>query len=609
MPRSDGGTSRLAAVAFGVLLLATLGAFLLANRLKASEPEIEVIRRDTSFSPNRDGRNESNTIVFRMKTSGSASVDVVDADGARLRRLRDAKRVRKGVSDQVTWDGRDDDGRVAPDGQYRLRFTLDGRSLLAPRPFVIDTAAPKPSVVVDADTPIIRPGGTVGFTVRGAGEDEAPRFRVVRTDAAPARVVRTIPGVIGQADYEWDGRTDAGALAPAGVYLIAVTAADRAKNEGQQPRLPLSAPPRAVEGRPGVTVRSLAVQPPVRAVRAGGLANLRVDARGRAFRWTLRRLGRRKPVARGRRPAGRTDLLVRVPNGRSGLHLLRVETRGADTTVPIAVRARERVGPLVVLPMISWLGRNPVDTTQDGIPDVFGSGSAVRFPRLFAHPGGVPPGLFRQIAPLLSELDERGLRYDLATDLDLAFTDEPVAADQKGVLMAGEPTWVSRELAGRLRTFVRDGGRLALFGPRALRATVSLGEGVLARPSPVTPVDALGARIAPVRATPATLSVLDEDPELGLLEGFSGQLPGFDRVEELTAAGRGAKVTTSVGEEGTALRPVISAATLGKGLVLRVGLPAWGERLAAGDDPVTQITANVVDLLRGKRPKARTARG
>jgi hypothetical protein len=177
------------------------------------------------------------------------------------------------------------------------------------------------------------------------------------------------------------------------------------------------------------------------------------------------------------------------------------------------------------------------------------------------------------------------------------------------VLQAGKPTWVSREVAGRLRGYVEAGGRVAIFGPAALRATVTVGDAVLSRPSAETAVDALGGRLGDVRTTDGKpLTVLAEDPALGLLEGFSGQLPGFASVEELVSPG-GGRIATSVGQATEKLRPALSAVTQGKGLVLRIGLPGWGARLRGGDGPVTQLTANVVDLLRRVKPKARTARG
>ena len=210
MPISPSGTARLAAVAFSVLLAATIGAFLVANRLKSKPPVIEVIRRDTFFSPNGDGRRDKDTIVYTVDFDDRASVDVVDADGVVVRRITDRERLRANRPGRVTWDGRDDDGRVVPDGEYRLRFILDeGRSLLAPRPFYVDTEPPRPAVVVDDDTPIIRPGGRVAFRVRGAGLDEAPSFTVLRTDVSPPRAVRKLAGEVGTTSYEWDGRNAA----------------------------------------------------------------------------------------------------------------------------------------------------------------------------------------------------------------------------------------------------------------------------------------------------------------------------------------------------------------------------------------------------------------
>ena len=64
-----------------------------------------------------------------------------------------------------------------------------------------------------------------------------------------------------------------------------------------------------------------------------------------------------------------------------------------------------------------------------------------------------------------------------------------------------------------------------------------------------------------------------------------------------------------MGEETTDLMPALSAVESGDGLVIRVGLPEWGQRLAAGSAPVEQLTANVLDLLRGVEPRVRTARG
>ncbi|HEY7598779.1 MAG TPA: hypothetical protein VH741_02540, partial [Candidatus Limnocylindrales bacterium] len=51
--------------------------------------------------------------------------------------------------------------------------------------------------------------------------------------------------------------------------------------------------------------------------------------------------------------------------------------------------------------------------------------------------------------------------------------------------------------------------------------------------------------------------------------------------------------------------PVLSATELGDGLMIRVGLPQWPERIAE-DRQVYQLTRNIADLLRGIEPEIRT---
>ena len=53
-------------------------------------------------------------------------------------------------------------------------------------------------------------------------------------------------------------------------------------------------------------------------------------------------------------------------------------------------------------------------------------------------------------------------------------------------------------------------------------------------------------------------------------------------------------------------KPALSATRIGDGLMIRVGLPQWAERID-DDRQVYQITRNIVDLLRGTEPKIRTA--
>ena len=601
------------------LALAGAGAFLLAAQLKAAPPTIERLDRLFTFSPNGDGRKDVQEIGFRLKIDDRVSVDVIDADGGRVRRLAEELDTSGGRKVFVRWDGRTDSGRRARDGFYRIRITLrrEGRSVVAPQPFLLDTRPPRPAAIVESP-PITAPGKPVTFRIRGAGPQASPRIRVLRTDVDPPRAVRTFEASPDDKRLQWDGRLDDGSVAPPGTYLITVFSRDDAGNEGSGVRLP----PRrgAIPGNPGVTVRALAVQPPVRPVLAGRPAVFRVDARGRKYRWNLRRLGSPNPVKSNRRPKTDTQLAFRAPEGRSGVYLLEVRSGGAVTRVPLVVQATERVAMTVVLPMITWLGRSPLDdaAAPDGIPDTLERGNAVRFPRLFARAGGLPAGFAEDVAPLLVWLDRNKVPYDVTTDLAMALDDGP-PAKARGLLFLGAPEWVNPGLARRLRRFVDGGGRAAVFGPRALRGGVTVGDGKLAHATPPAATDAFGGRFAAVRTLDAPLSVLAEEPQMGLLEGFAGELAGFSEVEELISAGRG-ELAVSVGQpitEEEALeaeeaderpreeRPVLSGVRFGDGVVIRVGLPGWADRLVARDLTVAQLTRNITDILRGVPPRPR----
>ncbi len=54
------------------------------------------------------------------------------------------------------------------------------------------------------------------------------------------------------------------------------------------------------------------------------------------------------------------------------------------------------------------------------------------------------------------------------------------------------------------------------------------------------------------------------------------------------------------------MRAALSAVRLGKGTVIRVGLPEWADRI--GTPEVAQVTHNIVDILRGVQPRIRSNR-
>jgi hypothetical protein len=120
-------------------------------------------------------------------------------------------------------------------------------------------------------------------------------------------------------------------------------------------------------------------------------------------------------------------------------------------------------------------------------------------------------------------------------------------------------------------------------------------------------------------SAPATLSQFEGASAYGLMEG-ANDLPGFKVLEESTLvtgkadlASVGQPLTpeeeagsVSSGNDPREIRPALAATQLGKGVVIRVGLPEWTSKLS--DSNVSQVTHNIVDILRGVQPRIRSTK-
>jgi flagellar hook assembly protein FlgD len=624
----------VARITYLILVAATFAAFFVAQRLKSEPPVIDVNNLARHFSPNGDGLRDGNDFSVVLKVADDVTVDVVTLDGDRVKRLADGVRVAAKRPLELDWDGTTDEGRRAPDGQYRLRVTLrdEGRAAIVQQTMNVDTRAPRSEVCVGfrCNDPQKRMGNIISqgdrlvkIYIKGVSSLYATQFRVLRTDQGAPREVARLRLKAGAHRLDWDPRVNGEPLDP-GTYLVQAEVRDRAGNVGITPAVLEAGAD--IPGRPGLTVRGLNAQPPLRPVTAGNRVEFRVDARGAPYRWRVRRVGDTRVRDRG----SETDslLALRAPRGPSGAYLLELRSGRWHTTVPFLVQATERSRVLVVVPALAWLGTDKVDDPPfDGLPNTLLDGGTVRWPRVFNGKDGLPAGFAEDVAPLLVFLDRRRIRYDLTSDLDLELTRNPRASDREGVLMLGSPRWVTRSLGRRLRRYVDDGGRLAVIGADSLRRGVRLRvhqseeSGTLSRATQPAAADPFGTRVARVRTTsqPVSISQFEGGPGYGLMEGVL-DLRGFTRLEEATSIGDGDFLAAvgqplSAEEEAAAassdkpareVRAALSAVRLGKGTVIRVGLPEWPRRLDAPE--VAQVTRNIVDILRGVQPRIRSSR-
>lgn len=592
--------SRVAAVVFAVLVAATFGAFFLAQRLKHSPTVVQQFTVRPQLSPNRDGRFETAAFSFKLKQADDVTLDVIDREGNPVRRLLDNGFVPAYAPRRFTWNGRGADGRVVPDGKYRLRIALrrQGRAVIGVRSVTVDTTPPVVRVTgigPERRAPEILPtrsGAPVTVHFNAPGSQAAARRRpdgtlpshklrvtIFRTDGSAATRV-TSSGYLkdGTNAWSWDGTVGGRRVRP-GTYLAVVEARDGAGNIGtsvpERRGVPLLPFGRKLPGAGGITVRYLGVAPPSAPVVAGERAQVFVDARGARWRWSLRRVGGPKqPIARAAASAAGPVLRVRAPR-RTGVYLLTVATRAHQQRVPLIVQERVPAGRvLVVLPWLTWQGRNALDDDGDGRANTLDAGVGVRADRVLVG-DGLPAGFGVREAPVLGFLDRTRRRYDVTTDLALARGTGPRLAAFRGVLLPGDTRWLTSGVAAALRRFAQGGGTVVSLGTGSLRRQVTLTpRGRLVQPTAPTAADLFGATLRPVTGSGGTLTLRED--HIDLFRGGVGTFPGVGAYEATASLGSAREVAAAVTKDD---RPVVVAARFGKGLVIRPGIRDFAQRL------------------------------
>ena len=578
-----------ARIAFAVLVIATFAAFLAAQELKTTPPNVQDVRARGFFSPNRDGRFDRMRMSFFLKRTDDVTATVLNRAGDEIRVLAE-RRLRAEQRMRLVWDGTDARGRAVPDGVYRIRLSLrrQGRAVLIPRNIAKDTTPPQ--VAVTSIAPARVPGAELLPRADGepaevnflapAGPGSHKEVLVFRTDVRPARAVLDRPVELDNdaTSWTWDG-TVRGRRVSAGTYVVIVRGRDQAGNVGASapvpPRLEYGRP---LPGRGGITVRYLRAQSPTAPVKARETAAVAVDSVGERFTWQLRRIG--SPGVRSHGSGTRSRVVrFQAPGGKSGLYLFEVRTRSRRTTAPVVVQARRPRDVLVVLPATTWQGSNPVDDDGDGRPNTLSGGLPVKLARPYAG-DGIPPQIRRHEALLLAQLDRKGRRYDLTTDIALARGQGPRLRDHRGVILAGDTRWLDGRAARSLRAFVRDGGRLLSVGTQSLRRSVTFTPGGRAiAPTLPTARDLFGARLRPVVRAPEPVTLVNVIDRIDLFAGTTGEFGGVARYEPTVdvRGGSDAIVAAAATQEGE--RQVIVAARLGQGLVIRTGLPELSARV------------------------------
>jgi FlgD Ig-like domain len=243
--------SRLTTGAFAVLVAATIGAFFVTQHLKATTPLIQGSPRPVPGVidplhgvPCMQGRNSGSTTISFYLQHRADTVDVYvvsAATGSIVRTVADGRHMRTYVRSPdgvFHWNGREDNGQVAPDGSYYFRVALlhQGRTIdLTGVPVKVKTVPPRP--VVTSVTPSVIPGPEgPRVTIHYVGnQGRGGTVRIYRTDlpGGPRLVKSFLTPWNGHAAI-WDGKIN-GRLAPAGTYLVGLDVTDAACDTGQFP--------------------------------------------------------------------------------------------------------------------------------------------------------------------------------------------------------------------------------------------------------------------------------------------------------------------------------------------------------------------------------------
>jgi hypothetical protein len=543
---------------------------------------------------------------YLLNRSDDVDVYIVNNDGMIVRTLASGVHMQGGRHPErhtFTWDGRLADGTVAPDGNYFVRVSLvhQGRTVLisnssGPEPVTVETVPPRPKVTGVTPSLIPQPSSSGSeVTIHYAGTKGLnARVLIYRTDL-PGRPVLVKSFSSGRrTTTHWDG-TIKGRPAHAGSYLIGLKVTDRACNTG---RFPPELPPVPGSTRhAGVTVRYLAAEPPLTAVPAGSKAIVYVDSRRHPYQWTLYR------AAAGGGPGAKVaagsstgfQLEVPVPAGGPGLYELSLHLGSHHTIVPLVAAAAHAAHPrmLVVMPALTWQGRNPVDDTGDGIPDTLSAGDPIALHRPLAD--GLPAG-FADLTGLLAYLKSAHLPFDLTTDVELTDGVGSALPSARGVVFAGDEPWVPVPLAQALRSYAAGGGHVMSLGIDSLRRLVRLSANQVSAPTAPGATDVLGARPGALVASHGALILTGRD-RLHIFTGTSGALRGYPSYQRFAPTTSYGAVASAAG--ATTAAPSIIGYRLSKGIVIDIGLPGFGSSLARNLD-ARQLVSSVWRVISGR---------
>jgi FlgD Ig-like domain len=262
---------RLPALAFSLLVAATVAAFFITQHLKVSTPLIAGFPHPSPSVINPAGGvacynpvlrknvdHRAMTISFYLQNrSDRVDVYVVDKAGKQVATLALGRYMPGGsnpLRSKFLWNGREPDGSLAPDGDYYVRVKLihQHRTVTistnsGPVPVTVKTTPPKPVVTSVTPQSLVAGSRTPVRITYAGNESRGATVLIYRLAETTKRhrhlrhfvLVKSFPTSWKGQTASWDG-TIRKLPAPPGRYLIGLQVSDAACNTGY---FPASLPP------------------------------------------------------------------------------------------------------------------------------------------------------------------------------------------------------------------------------------------------------------------------------------------------------------------------------------------------------------------------------
>jgi hypothetical protein len=137
----------LVPVLFAALVLATLAAFVVAQRVKRGGLVLDRVKVTHGFTPNGNGITDRARFRFRLTRPDEADVQIIDRDDDLVRTIASDRALRSYHYYVFRWDGRTDIGDPAPRGKYRIRVVLrnQGRTIVPEKTIFLRRPPPLPA--------------------------------------------------------------------------------------------------------------------------------------------------------------------------------------------------------------------------------------------------------------------------------------------------------------------------------------------------------------------------------------------------------------------------------------------------------------------------------